>query len=52
MQPIGYYNRFTALSIVEPWVAYRMEHASAPVDLARSLSQKAINKRLNQRSQL
>lgn len=52
MQPIGYYNRFTALSIVEPWVAYRMEHASAPVDLARSLNHNANSKQRNQRSQL
>ena len=51
MQPIGYYNRFTALSIVEPWVAHRMEHATGSVDLARSLNQNGKNQR-NQRSQL
>ncbi|RNA24579.1 triadin-like isoform X4 [Brachionus plicatilis] len=36
-QHIGYYNRYTATSIVEPWVAYRMERTLAP-SVTRSLS--------------
>lgn len=30
-QPIGYYNRYTAMTIVEPWVAHRMEHTVGPL---------------------
>lgn len=37
MQSIGYYNRYTAMGIVEPWVAHRMEHNIAPM-LSRSLN--------------
>jgi hypothetical protein len=37
MESIGYYNRYTAIGIVEPWVAHRMEHNIAPI-LSKSLN--------------
>jgi hypothetical protein len=37
--PVGYYNRYTAISIVEPWVAHRMEHSLGPIS-GRVQSQK------------
>merc|ERR1719468_620767 len=42
-QPIGYCNRFTAMGIVEPWVAHRMEHTVGPF-VSRSLAHNANNK--------
>jgi hypothetical protein len=30
-QPVGYFNRYTAMTIVEPWVAHRMEHTVGPL---------------------
>ncbi|CAF0790077.1 unnamed protein product [Brachionus calyciflorus] len=36
-QHVGYYNRYTAINIVEPWVAYRMERTLPPY-VTRSLS--------------
>jgi len=42
-QPIGYCNRFTAMGIVEPWVAHRMEHTIGPY-MSRSLSHSVQNK--------
>jgi hypothetical protein len=43
MQPIGYYNRYTAMGIVEPWVAHRMEHNIAPM-LSKSLNLNTSNR--------
>lgn len=40
MNSVGYYNRYTALSIVEPWVSHRMEHNLAPI-MSRSLNHNA-----------
>ena len=42
-QPIGHCNRFTAMSIVEPWVAHRMEHTIGPL-ISRNLKHNACNK--------
>lgn len=41
--PIGYCNRFTAMGVVEPWVAHRMEHTIGPF-MSRNLQHNARNK--------
>ena len=43
MNTVGYYNRYTALTIVEPWVSYRMEHNVAPI-MSRGLTHNAGNR--------
>jgi hypothetical protein len=43
MNTVGYYNRYTALTIVEPWVSYRMEHTVAPI-MSRGLTHNAGNR--------
>jgi hypothetical protein len=40
MNNVGYYNRYTALTIVEPWVSYRMEQSVAPI-ISRNLNHNA-----------
>jgi len=40
-QPVGYYNRYTAMTIVEPWVAHRMEHTVGPL-FAKSIRHTSV----------
>lgn len=42
-QPLGHCNRFTAMTIVEPWVSHRMEHTIGPL-VSRSLTHNARSK--------
>lgn len=47
-QPIGYCNRFTAMGVVEPWVAHRMEHTIGPL-ISRNMTHNGRNKVLSRR---